>query len=123
MVAPRDSTWTSWNTSQGPAKSIIVAPSLSTNATGIGPWGGASSAAAPASAASIVASSSGTAQGDHRVDFGCAAGRQEAGERADRGEHRCAGQEGDRVVSGDAEDEPGHDARDDQAARDAQGEP
>src|SRR5579859_5094328 len=30
----------SWKTSQGPAKSIITAPSDSTNATGTSPWGG-----------------------------------------------------------------------------------
>ena len=38
---PRPSTMTSWNTSQAPAMSITFAPSVTTNATAIGPFAGA----------------------------------------------------------------------------------
>src|SRR6266851_3408291 len=40
MVEPRPSTITSWKTSHGPAKSITVAPSVITNATGMLPFAG-----------------------------------------------------------------------------------
>src|SRR5690348_3698543 len=108
MVGPRASTWTSWKTSHGPAKSIMVAPSLSTKATLIDPWGGASSAAAETNAA-IMDASSRAPQRDHRVDSRGATRRHQAGERADRGEQGRAQHEGHRVVSGDSEHQAGHD--------------
>src|SRR5262245_26245150 len=59
IVAPRSVTWTSPNTSHGPAKSIIVAPSVSTNATWMSPCAGAFKTGAPATAGTmaVVASS------------------------------------------------------------------
>src|SRR5215470_11972863 len=43
IALPRDGTMTSWNTSHGPAKSIMTAPSVMTNATGIDPCSGGTS--------------------------------------------------------------------------------
>src|SRR5215470_1793044 len=43
IALPRDGTMTSWNTSHGPAKSIMTAPWVMTNATGIEPWSGGTS--------------------------------------------------------------------------------
>src|SRR3954470_21804470 len=120
-AAPRPSTEASWKTSQGPAKSIIVAPSVRTNATAIGPFGGVSSAAA--SSAAIMRRSSRASQRDHRVHFRGAARGQQARKRADRGQHRGDEHEGDRIVRGDPEDEPGHHARDGQTAENAEREP
>jgi transaldolase len=51
---PRSGTWTSWNTSQGPAKSITVAPSEIATATGIVPLAGGVSFPPPPTAAAFA---------------------------------------------------------------------